>query len=330
MAQGPAIDVVFAGEVFCDLVFGGTPGLPVPGGEVYAESFAVAAGGTANRCVATARLGLSTALAGVIGRDMFGDRVAAELSAVPHLDLRWLRRDPAVHTPVTVAVADRHDRSFITYEEPGARYPEHWEGELPRARALHVGLRRPLPEWVARMRAAGTLVVGGVGWDAGGDWSDEVLDRLAGVDVFLPNAVEAMNYTRTRTVEDAAAALARRVGQVVVTNGAAGAVGVEEATGEVVRVPAPAVRAVDPTGAGDVFTAAFIYGLLARRPLRARMRFACLCASWSVRTLGGSAGAPGWSEISAFPDTVPDITDEDRDLIAAAAAHAGIPGPRAS
>lgn len=147
------LDVVFAGEVFCDLVFGGTPHLPTPGSEVYADRFAVVAGGTATRCVAAARQGLSTGLFAVIGTDMFGEHVAAELGAVDGLDLRWLRRDPAVHTPVTVAVTNAHDRAFITYEEEGARRPETWEGELPAVRVLHLGIARPLPAWAAELRS---------------------------------------------------------------------------------------------------------------------------------------------------------------------------------
>src|SRR5262245_53184154 len=106
----PVLDVVFAGEVFCDLVFCGIPHLPTPGTEVYADRFAVSAGGTANRSVAAARLGLRTGLFGVIGTDLFGEHLAARLEAEENLDLTWLRRDPSVQTPVTVAVTDEHDR----------------------------------------------------------------------------------------------------------------------------------------------------------------------------------------------------------------------------
>jgi sugar/nucleoside kinase (ribokinase family) len=321
VAQSPEVDVLFVGEVFCDLVFGGTPDLPVPGGEVHAERFQVSAGGTATRCIASARLGLSTGLAGTIGLDMFGAHVAAELSSVSHLDLRWLRRVPAVQTPITVAIANHRGRTFITYEEEEARYPEQWDGELPHTRVLHVGMGRPLPDWVTRLRAGGTLVVGGVGWDPTGDWSCDLLGRLAEVDVFLPNAVEAMSYTRTRTVEAAAVALAGLVPQVVVSDGAAGSVGVDEVTGKVIRVPAPRVQVADPTGAGDVFTAAFIYGLLAGWPLQTRMRFACLCASWSVRTLGGAGSAPTWSDIRTFLDAGSDTSERDYELIGAAIAR---------
>jgi sugar/nucleoside kinase (ribokinase family) len=317
----PEVDAVFVGEVFCDLVFGGTPGLPAPGGEVFAEEFKVSAGGTATRCVAAARLGLRTGVVATVGRDMFGDRVAAELAAQPGLDLRWLRRDPGVHTPVTVAVANREDRSFITYEEDGARYPEHWEGPLPRARVTHIGMRRPLPEWVARMRAAGTFVIGGIGWDPTGEWSPELLDRLTGVDMFVPNAVEAMRYTRTSSPEAAAEALAERVPEVVVTDGPHGAVGTDRATGRVIRVPAPRVEAADPTGAGDVFTSGYVYGLLASWPLADRMRFAALCATSSVRTLGGADSAPTFDTLRAFLGSGPQITGRDHQLIGAATAR---------
>jgi sugar/nucleoside kinase (ribokinase family) len=316
------MDVVFAGEVFCDLVFGGPPGLPVPGGEVFAERFKVSPGGTANRCVASARLGLRTGLIGTVGPDMFGDHVAAALGEQDNLDLRWLRRHPTAHTPLTVAVANSEDRTFITYQEQATTLPELWEGRLPHARALHIGVQRPVPEWVTRMREAGTFVVGGVGWDADGHWSRDVLARLAQVDMFLPNAVEAMNFTRTASPEAATEALAALVPEVVVTDGPHGAVGFDRESGTVIRVPAPRVEVADPTGAGDVFAAAYLYGVLAGRPLEHRMRLATLAAACSVRTLGGADSAPTWAGIAAFLDGDPRTTGSDRELVAAAAARA--------
>lgn len=314
---GPVLDVVFAGEIFCDLVFGGIPHLPTPGSEVFADRFALAAGGTANRAVAAARLGLSTGVFAVIGTDLFGDHLVSRLGTEENLDLTWLRRDPAVHTPVTVSVTNEHDRAFITYEEQGARRPEAWDGELPGTRFLQLGVRGTLPGYVAGFRARGARVVGGVGWDPTGRWSPDVLDRLAEIDVFVANAVEAMNYTRTDTVEDAAKALAGLVSQAVVTDGAQGAVGVDGGTGELVRVPVPHVPVADPTGAGDVFTAALITGLLHEWPLTTRLTFAGLSAALSVQNLGGSSSAPHWGAVIDFLDRTPGIPDEDRARIRA-------------
>ncbi|MEV7390884.1 MULTISPECIES: PfkB family carbohydrate kinase [unclassified Streptomyces] len=302
------VDVLFAGEVFCDLVFAGIPHLPTPGGEVYADRFAVVPGGTATRSVAAARLGLRTGLFAVIGTDFLGDHLVTELARERNLDLSWLRRDPAVQTPVTVAATNEHDRTFITYEEEGARRPQVWDGELPDARFVQLTIGRPLPDWVSRLRDRGTRVVGGVGWDPTGRWSPELLTRLAEVDVFVCNAVEATSYTRTGTVEEAVKVLDDLVADVVVTDGPRGAVAVDGVTGELVRIPAPSVSAVDPTGAGDVFTAAFITGLGHGWPLTTRLRFAGLCAALSVRSLGGAAAAPHRAAVDAFLTEISDFT----------------------
>jgi sugar/nucleoside kinase (ribokinase family) len=69
---------------------------------------------------------------------------------------------------------------------------------------------------------------------------------------------------------------------------------------EVVREPSVAVEAIDPTGAGDVFDAAFVFGSLAGWTLPERLRFGNLCAGLSVRHHGGSFSAPGWEEIGEW------------------------------
>lgn len=305
MTDRPHVDVLFTGDVFCDLIFGELPGLPSPGGEVFAKRFAVTPGGTANRCVAAARLGLSTALAATLGTDLFGTHLAERLGEVDNLDLRWLRLDPTARTAVTVSVTDASDRSFITYQEGSPGRPQTLPEPLPRVWAAHLGLAAPLPDWAARLRAEGTRLVGGVGWDATGEWSGTVLDRLAEVDVFCPNAVEAMSYTRTDSPYQAAKVLAERVGEVVVTRGGEGALALDAGTGEYAEVPAVPVEVADPTGAGDVFVAAYMYGMLAGWPLPLRLRFAALAASSSVRTLGGAASAPDLAALHDFVRTLP-------------------------
>ncbi|MGH3242163.1 MAG: carbohydrate kinase family protein, partial [Spirillospora sp.] len=181
----------------------------------------------------------------------------------------------------------------------------------PAARACFVDIDRPLPPWAPAMRERGTLVFGDLGWDQTGAWPAEVLDRLDHVDVFLPNAAEAMAYTRTTTPSAAAEALAARgVPVVVVKRGGDGAIAIDSATRERAEVGALPVEALDPTGAGDVFAAGFVFATLAGLALAERLRFANLCAGLSVRHRSGSLGSPCWGEIAAFgesgevPDTV--------------------------
>jgi sugar/nucleoside kinase (ribokinase family) len=297
-AAAPAhLDLLFAGSVFCDLVFAGVP-MRMPGTEVYADAFKLTPGGVANRAVAGSRLGARTGLLCQLGDDPLGRHVADVLSAERDLDLTWLRRTPGFQSPVTVSLTGTHEREFITYQEEAD--PLEWPVGRPSVGATHVSMKRDLPDWVARLRREGTVVYGGVGWDPTGLWSRDVLRRLDQVDVFVPNDLEAMRYTHTDNAHDAARELGRYVELAVVTRGARGVIAYERATGRLTEVPAVSVAAVDPTGAGDVFVASFMASGVLDWPIEERLRLAGLSASLSVRTLGGAASAPRPCEINRF------------------------------
>jgi sugar/nucleoside kinase (ribokinase family) len=298
--DGRDIDLLFAGDVYCDLVFAGVAA-PVLGGEVFADGFAVAPGGVANRAVAAARAGARTRLLSRLGDDPLGRHVHGMLDAEPELDTSWLACVPGHQSPVTVSLTGAEDRSFITYLEGR----EHLE--LPTGHgaigATHVGIAHEVPPWVADLRAAGTTIVGGVGWDPTGRWSRTLLDRLAEVDVFVANDIEATRYTRTDDATTAAKALAEHVPLAVVTCGAHGVVAADAGTGTFVEVPTVAVDVVDPTGAGDVFVATFMAARFATQrdwDLPAQLRFAGLSASVSVTGLGGAISAPRRADLLAF------------------------------
>ena len=154
------------------------------------------------------------------------------------------------------------------------------------------------PTWVDVARGHGALVFADVGWDPHQKWPPHVLERLSRVDVFMPNAVEAMAYTGTGSPVEAVYALADLVPVAIVTDGADGALGIDARTGEEARVPSLRVQEVDPTGAGDVFGAALLVGTLAEWPLEQRMTFASLCAGLALQQYGGSLAAPGWGDLS--------------------------------
>jgi sugar/nucleoside kinase (ribokinase family) len=291
------LHLLFAGSVFCDLVFAGAP-TPEPGAEVYAESFKLSPGGVANRAVAASRLGIRTALLSQLGDDPLGLHVSALLSAEPDLDLTWLRCTPGFQSPITVSLSGIHEREFITYQEEAD--PLEWPVGRPSVGATHVSVERDLPDWVARLRQQGTVVYGGVGWDSSGIWSSDVLHRRDQIDVFVPNDLEAMRYTQTDNVYAAARELGRYVDLAVVTRGARGAIAYERSTGQLTEVSSVSVSAIDPTGAGDVFVASLMASGVLDWPIEQRLRLAGLAASLSVRTLGGAASAPHPCDITQF------------------------------
>ncbi|MFJ8599697.1 carbohydrate kinase family protein [Streptomyces shenzhenensis] len=307
----PPWDVYLTGTVFLDIIFTGLAAAPVRGTESWARGMGSSPGGVANMATALARLGLRTSLAAAFGDDHYGEYCWDALAQGEGIDLSTSRTVPGWHSPVTVSMAYDDERTMVSHghepppEEPAPDCP-------PPARAaiasLTPGARAP---WIAQAAREGTRIFADVGWDETGTWDLSGLADLEHCEAFLPNAEEAMRYTGAGCPRSAAHALTAHVPLAVVTLGAEGAYAVDRRTGETAEVPAIAVEALDPTGAGDVFVAGFVTGTLAGWPLADRLAFAGLTAALSVQEFGGSLSAPGWSEIGAWWRRVQSVEGQD-------------------
>jgi sugar/nucleoside kinase (ribokinase family) len=290
--------VSVVGSVYFDLVFSGFSSLPDLGREVHTGEMASTPGGCANVAVALARLNLPVALVSNFASDAFGEYLWSSLEQ-ENIDLSYAERRPDWTTPVTVSLSYNGDRSLITHENPAPPDERMLLAAAQESRCVIIDLQTCSVSQLRAMRDAGALVVADVCWDATETWDSAILDRLALVDLFLPNAVEAMSYTGAVSPAQALALLGKHTpGTVVVKDGVSGAFAMEH--GETAFAPAIEVTAVDPTGAGDVFDAAFIYGTLVEWSLSDRLRFANLCAGLSVQRHGGSLAAPCWEEVRAY------------------------------
>ncbi|MFF3318852.1 carbohydrate kinase family protein [Streptomyces sp. NPDC003035] len=115
---------------------------------------------------------------------------------------------------------------------------------------------------------------------------DRFLTAARGAQALLPNADEARLLTGGAEPAKAAEVLSRTFPLVVVTLGTAGAL-VAEAGSVTGRVAAPAVRAVDSTGAGDAFTGAFLAARLAGADAMAAAAAGCRAGAEAVTVVGG-------------------------------------------
>lgn len=292
-------DAQLAGTVFIDLVFTGLAAPPAPGRELRTSGLGTSPGGAANLAIALRRLGLTVRLDAAFSDDLYGDYLWQTLAEQEGVDLSGSRRFAGWATPVTVSLAYQADRGMITYERPQPeRLPCFLDAGRPAPRSAFVHLGPGTPAWLERARAAGVRLFGDVGWDESERWASGDLAGLAHLEAFVPNLGEALAYTRTTTAEAAAARLLEAVPVVVVKCGADGAIGWRRGDPAPVHEPAIDVEAVDPTGAGDVFDAAFTFGMLAGWSLERVLRFGNLCAGLSVRHHGGSLSAPTWGEIA--------------------------------
>jgi sulfofructose kinase len=83
-------------------------------------------------------------------------------------------------------------------------------------------------------------------------------------------------------------------GQLIVTGGEKGAY--YPIGDKLYQVAAPAVKAVDTTGAGDNFHAAFALALKKGLDLHQAVKLSVAVASLSCRQFGGRSGVPGMEE----------------------------------
>lgn len=329
---GATCDVFLCGLLFFDVVLTGLQQPPTPGTEVWTAGVGSGPGGIATFALALSRLGRRTSLTAAFGDDPHGE-VCRRTLLDAGVDLGPSGFFPGWTTPVTVSLAYAGDRALVSHLTSPPTPLDDLAVAAPHARAVVVHLQPEPAAWLDVARARGSLVFADVGWDASQAWPAALMEQLAGCHAFMPNAVEAMAYTRTDTPEAALSRIADLVPLAVVTCGDAGVIAIDQSTGEQVRVPALPVDVVDPTGAGDVFGSALVHATLAGWPLAERLRFAGLAAALSLGRPGGGPAAPGRRELSAWwsrvrcrgtdPQVLADYAFLDRVL----APDAGTPRP---
>jgi sugar/nucleoside kinase (ribokinase family) len=296
------LDVLVLGDVNPDLILTGEDLTPAFGQvEQLLESASLTIGGSgAIVACGAARLGLRTAIAGVVGDDLFG-RFMTESLAARAVDVSGVVVRPGARTGLTVILARPEDRAILTYAGTTAALTGELvpPGLLRRARHVHVAsfflqttLAPELGRIFAEARAAGATTSLDPNWDPQERWDGGLKDLLAVTDVFLPNAEEAQRITGLPEPADAAQALARAAGLVAVKLGGAGALAAA-ADMEAITVAPPAdVVPVDTVGAGDSFDAGLLAALLRGEDVERALAFGCACGALSTRAAGGTTAQP--------------------------------------
>ena len=286
--------------------------------EAAATFVARSGGAPANASVALARLGLASAFCGVAGNDQFGARLQSELVA-EGVDASRLRQSNESATTLAFAWKDPNgDGHFWLLRGADSRLSEADADAAGVATldALVVGsvalsaqpARSAIERAVDLARQAGVPVVFDVNLRPT-LWSDlgrarpaceQVAQRSTLVKLSLDDAIGLYGASVT---PDAAVAtmLSLGAGAVVLTDGERGCW--FSSGSPATFVPAFRVKAVEPTGAGDAFTAAIVARLLASAwgPLSIEdVRYAAAAGALATTRPGAWDGLPNRAQLDAF------------------------------
>ena len=269
---------------------------PERGSKIEIHSANVMLGGqVASAMVACQQWGLRTRYVGKLGEDRPAELHRAEF------------RRLGIETHLLMAPGCGSQQAFILVDAAGERtvlwkrdhrltlLPEELDSEWIRnAGVLHLdGHDTAAAALAARYaRGAGVLVVA------------DLDDLYSGVEELLPNIDYLITSrdipTRLTGNEDLRCSLPevqRRYGARLAA-ATLGTDGVLAWDGQKFHyAPAYRVQAVDTTGAGDIFHAGFIYGLVRSWPIQQQLEFACAAAALNCAAVGARGGIRGLEEI---------------------------------
>ncbi|MEW1724103.1 ribokinase [Streptomyces sp. NPDC093109] len=252
----------------------------------------------ANQAVAAARAGGEVAMIGAVGDDAYGAQLRHTLEA-SGVDTDLLRTAEGPSGTAHVVVDDTGAHAIIAIPGANGTVTHLAPGEeslIAGASALLLQLEIPLNAVLAGALAARRHAVRTVLTPSPVQpLPPELLDA---VDLLVPSEDAAATLTGIADARLSAEALLRRVPEVVIRMGAAGSLYAARGR-EPVTVPAPRVRAVDTTGAGDTFVGALAVALGEGRPMTDALRWASAAAALCVQRPGASASMPYRSEIGA-------------------------------
>jgi sugar/nucleoside kinase (ribokinase family) len=302
-------DLLVAGEINPDLILTDPHLEPQFGqAEILIEDAALMAGSSSVifACGA-ARLGLSVAFIGIVGKDLFGAFMLDVLKS-REVDVSNIIVDENLTTGLSMILNRINDRAILTHLGTinALRGEQVTDELLVQTRHLHVAsyflqssLQPGMADLFQRAQALELTTSLDTNWDPEEKWVgvDEVLKFTT---VFLPNENEALSLTGASTAEEAAERLAAQTSIVAIKLGADGGLAFDGES--FYRTPIIPMDVVDTIGAGDTFDAGFIYGFLQGWSVERCLKLGVVCGSLSTRMSGGITSQPMLDDALRFFD----------------------------
>jgi sugar/nucleoside kinase (ribokinase family) len=301
MTDTRAYDVLTVGGIDMDLVLT-VPELPGADLKVFGDLVGTLPGGpAANFACAASRLGLRVSALAEVGDDQAGQTIIDDFASYG-VDTSLIQVRPGERTCFTIIlIPPSGEKAIVIVPTFQPEYPLLRLAETFRQTRLIYLMPQNHEQFLAIARLAhecGAEVMIDVEPTVGANHA-MMRQIMAEVDIASFNQFGFSAATGEPPSPEAARRLLDTGPHtVVVTLGARGALAVTR--DEAVVQPGFAVRAVDTTGAGDTFNAAFVSAMIWNLPLAERLRFANGAGALSVTGMGPRGRLPTVEEVRTF------------------------------
>ncbi len=298
-------NIVVIGSSNTDMVVV-TPEFPKPGETILGGEFLKNAGGKgANQAVAAARLGGRVSFIGKVGDDLFGKEAVSNIEK-EGIDVTSVFVDELTASGIAQIMVNNEGENCIVVA-PGANMKldqkdiDRAGKQLDSADLVLMQLEIPLETIIyAAQKAhnAGKKVI--LNPAPAAELPDQLYRSLY---MITPNETETELLTGIRVSDQESAARAadffkaKGVEIVIITMGASGAY--LHSDDHKKLIPAPEVKPVDTTAAGDCFNGALAVGLASGRRLDEAVRYANRAAAITVTRRGAQSSLPYQSELES-------------------------------
>jgi sugar/nucleoside kinase (ribokinase family) len=272
-------------------------------------------GCAANSAIDMAKLGLNTAIVGMVGEDAFGDFMRNELSK------------NEVNIDGLVACQNASSASIVLSDSSGERTFLHCLGAngvfseksinysiIENSKIIFVAGCMLMPsfdgedcaKFLKKAKEMGKITALDTAWDDTGKWMKTLEGSMQYIDYFIPSIDEAQQLSKKQKPEDIAAFFfSKGVKHVVIKLGKDGCYFQENASSAGQYLPSYKIKAVDTTGAGDSFCAGFLYGISKNMGIKESCRLANAVGAHCVMEMGATAGIKSYAQTLKFMEENP-------------------------
>lgn len=283
------VDVLCVGQACYDLVFT-VPQHPQADEKIFANDMLACGGGpAANAAIAVSRLGATSAFAGYLGQDLYGEMHFQEFIN-ENVDTHLIVRDSSPTPLSTILVKPDGKRALVNYQGSTKPLPaDALDFSTIKPKVILLDGHQPLLSLklveLAQEHGVPTVL------DAGSvhEGTSKLLDR---VDYLVTSEKFACQFAGE--IQKALALLAKKAPTVVITLGDKGLIWQRgNETGSLAAFP---VNTIDTTGAGDAFHGAFAVAVARAMDWLDILIYSSAAGALCCTKIGARQGLPGYQE----------------------------------